>query len=411
MNKIKIGEITILLLMGYYFVFGIMDYLMIPSRYLNQLFDFLALFVCLCILLKRGKIYFDEIMIGYLFLFAVFFGSYLVNSPPLIDAIKQMRQYFICAVFYLILRTGNFTREYFDRLMYLLFKIAYVQAPAVIVQKVIYPYIPLRFKGGIGWVDYASGTLGFMASGTTACFLVLMLIIKLQEGFEKGFSLKRILQMLMLLIPLPLLESDAQIFFLPIILLALMIINRKISLRMIKYFALSIAVIYVFNAVLTFTTGGRRSAIGYVKMHLNKEFYGERMDYEYLVRHKISLNRLETMRYFIKGKIKKWGDGPGVWSHKDRMLNPNPLITMGSTIILNYAELGIYGIMVVMVIPIYPYLKTKKDYWGKIVKIQSLYVFMLLFYHMPLYKVSIATAYFLPWLYYRKFIGGAVKKA
>lgn len=416
--KISLGGLFLFILISNYLVFGVMDQMKISSSLFNQVADALVFLFIAALIVKGRKIPRDGILFVLVLFFAWSLISFIVNMTDPVKAVKMWRQYFIPGLFYLALLWCKFSKQFYEKVLKFLFVVGYMQAPIVIAQKVLYPYIPYKLKADIQPVDYVSGTVGAVASGILASFLVLLIIIKFQESLTYGFSKERIMQLLVLLIPIGIVQSDAQFLFLPFLLVFQIIINyteRKQKKRIVVGFAIVILAVLLLNFVLGLATFNERNVFSYTTMYFSDNYWKKTVFGVAEVQAGIgSANRITEMLFFLKQPVSFFGDGPGSWYMTQVEKEKKPLkrvMMLNATVLVNYAELGLLGVSIIMLIPIYTYFSSKNEYWGRIIKAQSVYIFMLLFYHWPFYRFVIIMPYFISWIYYKKFIRGKDQSA
>lgn len=390
------------------FFFGIMRYFfMIPTGSMRWLIDG-SLYMLLMLVLLSSKLKIDKVFILYIFLFLVNIFSFLINSNELVPLIKQVRFTFLGGMIYLLLMHVKLSKEYFEKLINLLFYTGYLQLPICIIQLLTYDYFAAKGIFGFPvYVDCASGSIGYSETGVLGMFLVILSIVKLQYGLEYGFTLKSFLQLVILLAPLGLINSDAQFVFVPIIFLSMIIINKKITKNTLKYFTVLIIVFVSINQLVTYNWKSQRTIGGYIKgVFQDKTFIKPTYT------HPGRLLRNESMLYVWEQDTKNpnfssiIGKGPGYWIERDSEGKEKSITNVWyhcNTILLTYGELGLIGLFVVLMIPLAFFIETDNSFWGKVVKLQAIYLFLGLFYEFPLSSMSITIPLMIFLVYFRKF--------
>jgi hypothetical protein len=350
----------------------------------------------------------DKIIFLYIALFMVNILSYVANSPGRLTMIKQIRFTFMGGMIYILLLHGGFTREFFERLLKIIFLAGYIQLPLVIIQLLIYNDVYTRYSGPIaGYVDYAAGSVAYSDSGALGTFLVILAIVKIQQGIEYGFKPLTIMQLLILLAPLGLINSDAQFFFVPLVIAFATFINKKLTKRIFQMVAVSLIVFFVVNSLLLYNWEGARSITRYMTGYLINEIFNmpDRYDSDRLLRH-------ESIKYVWEADTENpgmhilFGKGPGYWLTRDSEGGGSSITNVWyhcNTVLLMYGELGLGGLAVFLLMPLVIYLDTDNSHWGKIIKIEAFYLFLSLFYQHPFNELTLAITSMAFVVYYHRF--------
>jgi len=387
-------------------IFALLRYFFfIPTNSLRWGIDAALYLLTLALLLMKMRLKYDNIFIIYIMLLVINLLGFSINSNELIPLLKQIRFTFMGGMVYILLRYGNFAKEYFERLIRMLFIIGYLQLPLVIIQLLFYKLVAIRHAESLpDYADYASGSIGYGESGVLGTFLVILAIVKIQQGFTYKFNRRLMLQLLLLLAPLGLINSDAQFIFLPIILLLALLIN-KINIKAFKFIFIGLAAFFLVNAMVEYNWEGKRNIIGVASGKINSMLSPK----GYYLEGGRRLLRFDSMRYvwnedshdsFIIGK------GPGYWLKKDSE-GENSITNVWyhcNTVLLMYGELGIMGLLIFFLIPVVLFLETNNTFWGKTTKLLSFYIFLLLFYNDPLSTLSLVITLMIFIVYFRKFI-------
>ena len=292
-------------------IFALLRYFFfIPTNSLRWGIDAALYLLTLALLLMKMRLKYDNIFIIYIMLLVINLLGFSINSNELIPLLKQIRFTFMGGMVYILLRYGNFAKEYFERLIRMLFIIGYLQLPLVIIQLLFYKLVAIRHAESLpDYADYASGSIGYGESGVLGTFLVILAIVKIQQGFTYKFNRRLMLQLLLLLAPLGLINSDAQFIFLPIILLLALLIN-KINIKAFKFIFIGLAAFFLVNAMVEYNWEGKRNIIGVASGKINSMLSPK----GYYLEGGRRLLRFDSMRYvwnedshdsFIIGK------GPG----------------------------------------------------------------------------------------------------
>lgn len=401
-------------------VFALLNYfVLVPTNYMRWVIDAglysLALLVLLSLKLKPDKIFFL-----YAALLMINVLSFVVNNNDLLPLIKQIRFTFMGGTIYALLLYGKFSKTYFEKLIKILFFIGYLQLPIVIIQLIFYKYISLKYAGPLAaYVDYAAGSVAYCDAGVLGTFLVILSIVKIQEGLTYGFNKRITFQLLLLLAPLGLINSDAQFFFLPIVAFFALLIDKKIiknTLKFLFFFKINkntlkfllvfmIAVILI-NVLVQYNWRGDRTIMGYMSGYIgsiisdSSSYSGHR------------LRRHASMRYIWEQDTQNpstdsiMGKGPGYWLERDSEGGSSSITNVwyhGSTILLMYGELGLLGLTIFLLIPFVFFVETDNSFWGKVIKLQSFYLFLSLLYHHPLNRLSLVIPLMIFIVYFRRF--------
>jgi len=307
---------------------------------------------------------------------------------------------------YLLLMHVKLSKKYFEKLINILFYIGYVQLPLVIIQLLSYEYFAAKgIEGFPHYVDCASGSIGYSETGVLGMFLVILGIVKLQYGMQYGFNLKTIFQLVILLAPLGLINSDAQFIFVPIIFLFMLLINKKIKKNTIKSIIILIIIFISVNQIVMYNWKDQRTIWGYVKGTFQafiKPTYARPG----------RLLRKESMLYVWEQDTTNptfssiIGKGPGYWLERDSEGKEKSITNVWyhcNTILLTYGELGLIGLFVILMIPLAFFIETDNSFWGKVVKLQAIYLFLGLFYGFPLGSMSVVIPLMIFLVYFRKF--------
>jgi hypothetical protein len=316
--------------------------------------------------------------------------SLLVNQVEFESILKQVRFTFIGLAMYIVLAHSGFTKNDYKKLFNLLFKIGYIQLPIVVLQLLMFD-TGLFKNTPADYVDAGTGTVGFMDSGVTGMYLVMLLIIKFQKAFDSGLTKLDIFQIILLAAPLGLINSDAQFVFLPVIVVFSLYLNFKLNRKVLSYLLSIVVLTLVANQLLLLNWSGDRD----IKKYISSKIYhlvNTEPNYDPDVKRML---RYDSMRYVVeKSTHDEWllGKGTGYWLTRDSE-GGDSLITNvwyhANTLLLAYGELGMLGLLSYVLFPIVLYFYADKSFWGKVLKIESVYLFLLLFYQHPLNKLSI----------------------
>lgn len=412
-HKTKIGTLTIprvffVVVILQLLIFSSLNYFfLIPTNSLRWVVDTGLYSLALLVLLQpRTKP--DKIVFLYILLFIANFLSFLVNSNELLSLIKQIRFTFMGGMIYALVMYGGFSKEHIRKLIKTLFFIGYLQLPLVIVQLVFYRYISVKYSGTLAaYVDYAAGSVAYCDSGVLGTFLVIMSIVKIQEGLTYRFDKKIIVQLLLLLAPLGLINSDAQFIFLPLVILFSIVVNKKFNKNTLRFAVALVIVFFLVNALVKYNWEGSRNITKYVKSYIKNKIGHDGYSY---AGHRML--RFDSMRYVWNQDIKNpsfssiIGKGPGYWLTRDSEGRESSITSVWyhcNTVLLMYGELGLLGLCIFLFIPLVIYLETDNSFWGKVIKIQSFYLFLSMFYQHPLNKLSLSITLAVLIVYYRKY--------
>jgi len=349
----------------------------------------------------------DKIMLLYILLLTINALSYVANSNDIISLIKQVRFTFMGGMIYVLLLYGDFSKKYFEKLIRILFFIGYLQLPIVIVQLLAHKSIAVSYTGPLkDYVDYAAGSVSYGDSGVLGTFLVMLSIVKIQQCLTYGISKNLILQILLLLLPLGLINSDTQFFFIPLVFFFALVINKRITVSILKLVLVMIIVFIAVDFSVRYNWGGDRSIIKYMKGYVTNKLIGN-----YDADINTPLLRFESLCYVWKRDTQNpnadciIGKGPGYWLTRD-LSSMNPITNIWyhcNTVLLMYGELGLLGLIIFLLLPIMVYIDTDDSFWGTIIRIEAFYIFLSLFYHHPLNELSLSMTLMIFIVYYRRF--------
>ena len=333
----------------------------------------------------------NRLLLPYLFLILAVALSFIVNQNEIGigSFIKQIRFTFIGLALYILMSNLRFTKSDFDRLLKILFNIGYIQLPIVAFQLFMFDSHILK-NTPADYVDAGTGTVGFMDSGVTGMYLVMLLIIKFQKAFDVGLSKKDVLQIILLAAPLGLINSDAQFFFLPLIIVFALYLNFKFNKKTFSYLFSIALLALITNQLLLFNWSGDRDISKYIT---SKIYHLENTEANY----DSAVNRMlryDSMRFVTEETDHDdWllGNGSGYWLTRDSEGGESSISNVwyhANTLLLSYGELGLIGLLSYIFFPIILYYYADKSFWGRVLKIEAVYIFLLLFYQHPLNKLS-----------------------
>jgi hypothetical protein len=365
-----------------------------------------ALIIFLRLSVKTG-VKLDKITFLYIALMAVNIVSYIFNDSDRLSMIKQIRFTFMAGMIYVLLMYGDLTEKFFKRILRIIFFTGYIQLPLVIIQLLMYNNIYVRYSGPIAdYIDYAAGSVAYSDSGVLGTFLMLLAIVKIQQGIEYGFKPLTIMQLLLLLAPLGLINSDAQFFFLPLVIVFAIFINRKLTKRIFQMIAVAGIVFFAVNTLVLYNWEGSRSITKYITSYLTARLFDMPDTYN-----NERLLREGSIQYVWENDTKNpnihilFGRGPGYWLGRDSEGEEHSITNVwyhGNTVLLMYGELGLGGLVVFLLLPLVIYIEADNSFWGKIVKIEAFYLFLSLFYHHPFNELTLAITSMTFIVYYQK---------
>lgn len=356
---------------------------------IRVLIDFFIYAIAISALLTI-KINLNKLLLPYLILLMVVILSYIVNQSELTTFIKQIRFTFIGLVVWILIKNSGFTRKEYDKLLNIFFSIGYIQLPIVVFQLIMFDSGYLKNTPG-DYVDAGTGTVGFMDSGVTGMYLVILLIVKFQKFFASSVTMLDVLKIILLGAPLGLINSDAQFVFLPIIFLFTLYLNFKLNKKVLIYVFSLVVVTLIANQLLMVNWSGDRDIFKYVS---SKVYHLVNTEPNYNSE-QLRMLRYDSMRYVIDHTDHDdWliGKGSGYWLNRDSEGGDSSITNVwyhANTLLLSYGELGVIGLIAYILFPLTLCFYADNSFWGKILKIESLYIFLLLFYHHPLNKLSI----------------------
>lgn len=401
-------------------VFALLNrFVLVPTNYLRWIID-AGLYSLALLVLLTSKLKPDKIFFLYTVLLIMNVLSFIANNNELLSLIKQIRFTFMGGMIYILLLYGKFSKRYFEKLIKTLFFIGYLQLPIVIIQLIFYRYISQKYIGPlVDYIDYAAGSVGYSDSGVLGIFLLILSIVKIQEGLTYTFNKRIAFQLLLLLAPLGLINSDAQFFFLPMVAFFALLINKKIIRNVLGFlfvfkinknalrflFVFMIAIISI-NALVQYNWKGNRTIMGYISGRVGSII----SDSSPYAGHR--LKRPASMRYVWGQDTRNpsiesiMGKGPGYWLERDSEGGSSSITDVwyhGNTILLMYGELGLLGLSIFLLIPFVFFIETDNSFWGKVIKLQSFYLFLLLFYHHPLNRLSLIIPLMIFIVYFRRY--------
>jgi hypothetical protein len=376
------------------------------------------LYFSFAIFLVNGKLKCDYFFFIFSLLLAVTLMSYMWNGNEIIPLIKQVRFSFLAFPVFFLFSNLKLPESFFHRFIGTLFWIGYWQLPIVILQLVLFklgiyqkPLGVVADNAIVAFVDRGVGTVGWGDSGVTGSYLSLLAIMKLHEGLEFGFSRKRIWQLLLLLSPLGLINSDAQFFFLPLVVVYMIWLNRgKMRRHFVKISVLIALLSILVNSLMVYNT--KRDVLGYIQGRSESMLLSLRSEIPYNFLSNFAATRFDraiSMKLVIEEAFVEpslLGKGPGYWLTRDSEGGTTSVTNIWyhcNTIVLMYGELGFLGIAIFCFIPLLIFLSASHSYWGKIIKVQAFYLFMLLFYNHPFNRLSLIFPIMCFFVYYQRF--------
>jgi len=386
------------------FIFGVLNYLFIPTNAIRWIID-TALYLSLAIMLiARYRIKGDAIAFLYVLLLLANVFSFFINANDIVSFIKQVRFTLIGGAIYCLLYYSNFPRDFYVKAIKIIYIIGYCQLPLVIIQQLSYGFLS-KFVLLPDFVDFASGTIGYGESGVLGCFLVFLAIAKIQYIIEYGASFKTNIQLLILLAPIGLINSDAQYLFVPLIIAFAFLFNAKINAKFVTFLIIAILLLFSVNAILSITWKGKKTISGYTTGFITKDLANPDLGLDQENR----LLRYGSMYYVWaseKNNPSLFGKGPGYWLTRDSEGKEKSITSIWyhcNLILLTYGELGIIGLILIIAIPAAAIFQTNNTFLGKTVRLQSIYLLMIYFYVLPINNLSLCLEIMCFLAFYRKY--------
>ncbi len=343
----------------------------------------------------------DKLLIVYFSLFFVAILSSLFGDADYASLIKQLRFTFLGGAFYILVTNIGLDRQDFKKLFNICFFIGYIQLPIVVFQLMMFGKGLLKNQPQ-DYVDVGTGTVGFMDSGVTGMYLVLLLIIKLQKIAGGTYSKLDFIKIVLLASPLGLINSDAQFIFLPLIIIYILIMNFRLNRRTLVYFSGILLVGLVANQLVLNNWSGDRDIVKYINSKVYHLLNTE-PDYNPVATRML---RYDSMRYVVeRSDHSQWllGSGPGYWLTRDSEGGPSSITKVwyhANSLLLSYGEMGVLGLMCMLMFPLVYYLNGSNSLSGRVLKAYGLYMFLLLFYQHPLNKLSVIILFMLVFAYH-----------
>jgi len=340
------------------------------------------------LLTKNVKL--NRLFVPYFLLMITVVLSFFINQSEIEPFIKEVRFTFIGLALYILVSNSCFNKSDYEKLIRILFNIGYIQLPVVVFQLLMFNSHVLKNMPG-EYVDAGTGTVGFMDSGVTGMYLVVLLIIKFQKAFESGLTRLDVFQIILLAAPLGLINSDAQFVFLPVIVVFTIFLNFKLNKKVLSYLFSIIVLTVVANQLLLLNWSGDRDISKYISSKIY-HLVNTEPNYDPTVKRML---RYDSMRYVVeKSEHDDWllGKGSGYWLTRDSEGGGSSITNIwyhANTLLLAYGDLGVLGLLAYFLFPITLYLYADNSFWGKVLKIESVYLLLLLFYQHPLNKLSI----------------------
>jgi len=410
-TKLRHEKIFFMITIWQLFLFAMINYFLFVSvDLLRWPIQLLLYFFALHIIFSK-RVILDKITVLFSILFIINIISFLINSNNLIDFIKQVRLTFVGAAVYIFLMYGNFSKFFFDRTIKILLIIGYIQLPLIILQLLLFNKLAPFYNTNIYYGDYAAGSIGFRTSGITGTYLVMMSIIVIQECFTYSLNRRRIIQLIILLTPIVLINSDVQYFFIPLLLLFLFFVNKKISIKNFVLLPITFGVLIgLYNTFFPLITTGEKDFFEYITyLRTNKIWI---RDVSKIDVSKGRLLRAASIRYVINDDVQNpsisilIGKGPGYWWMKDSEGGLSSITNVwysSNVLLLSYAETGIFSVLILLLILKTLYSQTNESHWGKIVKILCLYILLVNFYGFPFSHLSLVIPIMIIIVYYRRY--------
>lgn len=380
-------------LLLYFVVLGIMYYLRITVTVYFIIFDVLA-FALVFIEYMNRNIKANNLLI-YLFAIYLFVAtiSIIINDTGIFLIIKRIRFVMYPLLFLFLLQHKKLNVFHYRKIHRLLFYFGYIQGPVAIFQKIIYPYLPLKFRIA-EFVDYASGTIGGINSSLMSSFMVALLFLKVQEGITYGFSTKKFFQIVLLLSPIFVVESIAQFIFIPLILLYTLKMNRMLKPKHIAILLFSFA-IFLFLLNLVLPRIGNMNIIE--NLSILSLYFADAGKYASGEAFYFGINRISQMIYLFSQPTSFFGHGLGTFFEPYSFvtnLSGNPVIALNNQILVTYAETGLIGLVALALIPLYTFVNAKtNNYNAKLIKLLSFQILIGCIYTTPIFSFHIMFLY------------------
>jgi len=401
--KIKYTSAFYALVVFQLIIFGSLKFLGLPSQLIRLIVDPLLYFAVIYHFFKKTKIKKDLLLGLFFLLFIVYCVSFVLNKNDIGPMIKEIRFTFIGAAVYSILMNYNFSRQFFDKIIRFVFFVGYIQFPIVLFQRLFYNFLkPLYGAKLPHFVDFPSGTIGFSETGILGVFLVLLCIVKFQELMTYGYKLKVFLQLILLLAPIAFINSDVQFAFIPAIIVFAALINIRTPKQLFVYIVTGGFVLLLVNLLL-FVMSERTIPTFFAKAY---EYNTSTPNYGLQEQGRIL--RGGSMYWVFMEALEKpslFGKGPGYWLERDS--DGKKSITKiwyhGNALLLYYGEAGLCGLVLILLVVITMFIQTDNSFWGKVIRLETMYVFLVLFYQFPFSHLGLACTLMVFLAYYRRF--------
>ncbi len=358
-------------------------------------------------LTKRLKL--NYIHLFFVALAIITFAAFVTNPIELFPTTQRVRFTFLALSFYIVLSNIDLSGEDLAAIYKSLFIIGYLQLPVVTMQLALFDTGLLQNLPG-AYVDAGTGTVGFKDSGVTGMYLTILVLLKLQEIISFGFRKTDVAKLLILAAPLGLINSDAQFVFLPLVLFALLFVNKMLSLKSV-YLIISILVTtFVVDYLIQQNWDGQRGVYEIARVKVNQTFFGDVQ----IDQNARRLLRYPSMYVVVENMTDNskllFGNGPGYWLARDSEGGASSITNIwyhANTLLLTYGELGLFSVLLYLSFPIFMFWNSDNSFFGKVVKVLSVYLLLLFFYHHPLSRLSIIIPIFFLIFVYQK-TGGSL---
>jgi hypothetical protein len=376
----------------YFVALGIMYYLLITVTVYFIIFDVLV-FALVFIEYMNRNIQAKGNIKYLFFLFIIFaFIGIAINDASWVGVVKRLRFVFYPIIFFYLLQHKKLNVYYYKKIKSLLFTIGYIQAPITIFQKFIYQYLPSNFKIA-ELVDYASGTIGGINSSNMGCFMVALFCLKIQEGMTNRMTKIIIIQSVILIFPLFIIQSEAQFIFLPIMLIYILYINKKLRFKYILNTVFSIFAFFTMLDIILPMIGSQGILIRLqgVLPYLAQTNISGNDSFE-------AVNRISQMGFlFLNNKLSLFGNGLGSFyehfSYNTNLVNSMSL-ALNNQFLSTYAETGLIGLMILVMIPTSVLLSSNiRTHNSKTIKLLSFQILINFIYISPMYSFHLMFVY------------------
>lgn len=344
-NLRKLYTISFYVIIITAFLFGgfLQLFVGIPNTFLTYLLIFIILFFVIVYYSYKKIFIINKVVVAFLLLGMLIVLSSIINKVDLTKSILYLLYFFLPFGVYLFFRInrkeGYISQTYLNKLF---FYIACIQLPLMIVQKYAYPILVKLNQSGQGIIeaDIMFGSFFLKADHALGLFLLFNIFNILEKNKNKEITNYPILMFLYLSITIFYAESN--ITKLALFLLTVYYVYRSVPK---KLKIVGVFVAFLFSLLLI--TQAKRIEPVRAEIHF--------LDYEY--------NTKKSVRNFERGIAKRpqviiayathfplkiVGDGPYSYFNilEGKFVNTQHF----SQIIWTYADLGILGIILLMLI-------------------------------------------------------------